>query len=92
MNFSFADVMLLIIAWCARPSRAGWQALFAAGVIGFGCAILVHPAIGYTNFIHLLPAYTGALLLAIGLLLTYAPSHGRAAPISPDGKPVPFAT
>jgi hypothetical protein len=73
-------VMLLVIAWRARPSRAGWQALFAAGVIGFGCAILVHPAIGYTNFIHLLPAYTGALLLAIGLLLTYADSHGSSAP------------
>jgi hypothetical protein len=81
-------VMLLAIAWCARPSRAGWQALLAAGVIGFGCAILVHPAIGYTNFVHLLPAYTGALLFAIGLLLTYSQLHGRPAHVSapPHGR------
>ena len=82
-------VMLLVIAWCARPSRAGWQALFTAGVIGFGCAILVHPAIGYTNFIHLLPAYLGALLFAMGLLLTYADSHGSPALA---GKRLPSAT
>lgn len=72
-------VMLIAIAWCARPSRAGWQALCAAGVIGFGCAIGVHPAIGYTNFIHLLPAYAGALLLASGLGLTFPRWHGRLA-------------
>lgn len=69
-------VMVLAIAWCARPSRSGWQALCAAGAIGFGCAIGVHPAIGYTDFVHLLPAYLGAALLTVGLALTYHWMHG----------------
>ena len=69
-------VMLLVIAWCARPARSLWQALCAAGVIGFGCAIGVHPAIGYTDFIHLLPAYAGAILLMIGLVMTYGWMRG----------------
>ncbi len=83
-------VMLLAIAWCARPSRSAWQAIFAAGVIGFGCAIGVHPAIGYTDFIHLLPAYLGALLLSIGLLLTYSSWRGQPerAPVRRDAQAV----
>jgi hypothetical protein len=79
-------VMLLAIAWCARPSRSLWQALCAAGLIGFGCAIGVHPAIGYTDFIHLLPAYLGAALLLSGLVLTYGWMHGRVAESAPPAE------
>jgi hypothetical protein len=51
-------------------SRALWQALAIAGILGFGTAILVHPSIGYTSFTHLLPAYLGTAMYGIGLLLT----------------------
>ena len=64
-------VGLFFSVWCGQPSRSLWQVLALAGGIGFGCAILVHPAIGYTDFIHLAPAYCGALLYTIGLIATY---------------------
>ena len=64
-------VLIFFCTWCARPSRSLWQVLFVAGVVGFSCAILVHPAIGYTNFIHLLPAYLGALTMTVALLLSF---------------------
>ena len=52
------------------PSRSLWQALAIAGTSGFGAAILVHPAIGYTNPIHLAPAIVGCCVFASGMLLT----------------------
>lgn len=57
--------------WCGAPSRSLWQVLLLTGVAGFGTAIGIHPAIGYTDFIHLAPAYLGAGLFAVGLALTY---------------------
>jgi hypothetical protein len=61
--------------WCGvRPGeRELWWALFTAGVIGFGTAIVVHTAVGYTDFIHLLPAYSGALAFLLGMFLLYPP-------------------
>jgi len=50
-----------------------WSVLAAAGSAGFGCAILVHPAVGYTSFSHLLPAYLGAFACATALALLRAP-------------------
>jgi hypothetical protein len=38
------------------------------GLTGFGAAISVHPAIGYTDFSHLAPAYLGAAVFAATLL------------------------
>jgi hypothetical protein len=54
-----------------QPSRALWQALLITGAAGFGSAIGVHFPIGYTSFIHLAPAYVGALMFAAGMLLTF---------------------
>jgi len=51
----------------ARPSRSLWQALAIAGVAGFGTAIGVHTAIGYTTPSHLGPAVFGALVFAVGM-------------------------
>jgi hypothetical protein len=59
--------------WCGRPSRSLWQALAVAGFAGFGPAIGVHFAIGYTDPVHLAPAVAGAALFAVGLALTYRP-------------------
>ncbi len=53
----------------ARPSRSLRQALALAGLAGFGGAIDVHVAIGYTDPLHLAPAVAGAALFVIGLVL-----------------------
>jgi len=56
--------------WFSRLSRSLWQTLFLGGVFGWSTAILVHPAIGYTDVIHLSPAVVGATLFFVGLFLT----------------------
>jgi hypothetical protein len=63
-------LLTLGVAWFGRPTLAWRQALAAAGLVGWGCAIGVHPAIGYTDWWHLLPACTGAALWFVGLLLS----------------------
>ncbi len=45
--------------------------LALVGVIGFGTAIGVHPAVGYNDVIHLAPAVVGAVAYLMGLLLTF---------------------
>jgi hypothetical protein len=52
------------------PSRSLWQALAAAGVMGFCAAIAVHPLIGYTDLFHLGPAIAGCIVFFIGLAIT----------------------
>ena len=64
-------VTVFFCVWCARPSKSLWQVLALAGTVGFACAILVHPAIGYTDFFHLAPAYLGAVSYAMGMILSY---------------------
>ena len=61
---------LFLCIWCSPMSRSLWQALLIAGLAGFSTAIAIHPVIGYTNFIHLLPALLGAILFGLGLILT----------------------
>jgi hypothetical protein len=61
-------ILLLMSAWYAPPSRAFHQALLIAGLAGFGCAIGVHFFEGYTNPIHLAPAFAGAILFATSAL------------------------
>ena len=64
-----AGVTLSFCVWCARPSRALWQALLIAGAVGFTTAIGVHPAVGYTDMVHLAPAIVGATIYFAGLIL-----------------------
>jgi hypothetical protein len=64
-------VTMFFCAWCGRPSRSLWQALLVTGTVGFGTAIGVHPTIGYTDFVHLAPAYLGAGLFVAGVSLTF---------------------
>src|SRR6185436_14217643 len=57
-----------------RPgARSLWRSLLLAGGVGFATAIGVHPAVGYTSFVHLAPAYAGAFAFAIGMWLLYRP-------------------
>lgn len=60
---------MFLCALHGLPSRSLWQALAIAGTVGFGCAILVHPAIGYTNLLHLGPAIVGCIVFTIGMVL-----------------------
>jgi len=64
-------VTMFFCVWCGRPQRSLWQALLIMGLAGFGSAIGIHPLIGYTDFTHLLPAFVGAGLFAMGMGLTF---------------------
>jgi hypothetical protein len=54
-------IILMFLAWHAPLTRSFVQILALMGFVGFGAAMGVHPAIGYTDFVHLAPAYVGAL-------------------------------
>jgi hypothetical protein len=69
-----AGILVTWCAWYARPSRSFWQAFAIAGLTGFGAAIAVHFAEGYTTPIHLAPAIAGAALFVLGLALEVAGS------------------
>jgi hypothetical protein len=60
--------LVLMSAWYARPSRSFHQAVLLAGISGFGCAIGVHFIEGYTNPMHLAPAFAGAAIFAASLI------------------------
>jgi hypothetical protein len=62
---------LLPILLYRRIDRGLWEALAIVGVAGFGAAVGVHPAIGYTSVTHLAPAVFGAVAYAVGLALTW---------------------
>jgi dihydroorotate dehydrogenase len=68
-------LVILASIWCGiRPGDRGlWWALLLAGLVGFGCAIGVHPIVGYTSFLHLFPAYVGAIAFLTGVALLYRP-------------------
>ncbi len=68
-------VTMFFCVWCGRPSRSLWQALLLTGAAGFGTAIGVHPVIGYTDFTHLAPAYLGAGLFVVGVILNFRQMH-----------------
>ena len=64
-----------VTATVAPGARGLWRALCAAGVIGFGTAIGIHPIVGYNSFTHLLPAYAGALAFLVGIVLLRRPIY-----------------
>lgn len=70
----------VLVAFCvcyARITRALLQALLLAGTAGFGCALGVHYVEGYTDPVHLAPAWIGAALFYGSLGWLWA---GRRAP------------
>jgi hypothetical protein len=62
--------LLFTLVWRGELDRAGRQALVLAGLAGFGTAIFVHPAIGYTDWWHLTPALAGSAVFAVGWWMT----------------------
>lgn len=71
-----AGIMLLACVWCARPSRSLWQMLFLAGAAGWSTSVGIHPAIGYTDTLHLTPAVGGTVLFFTGLALARSSMYG----------------
>jgi hypothetical protein len=63
---SFAVAMFGSVRY-GRASKALWQTLTMAGIVGFGTAVGVHPAIGYLSATHLGPAVVGCVIFATGL-------------------------
>jgi hypothetical protein len=55
-------IILLFISRQAPLTKSLVQTVALMGLAGFGAAIGVHPAIGYTDTVHLAPAYLGAVL------------------------------
>jgi hypothetical protein len=60
-------VAALGVAWYSSLTPSAWQALAVAAIAGFGAAIGVHAAVGYTDLTHLGPAIAAAAVLVIGL-------------------------
>lgn len=69
-------VLYFIIVRRARPAINLWQIIAISMSVGFSSALVVHFVIGYTTFIHLLPAYFGASTSFVGLVLTYKKMKG----------------
>lgn len=62
---------LLPVLWGFERGRPWlWWMLLLAGVAGYLPAIAVHYAVGYTSGWHLAPAFAGAAVLVVGLLLS----------------------
>lgn len=69
---------LLLVARHAKLNTNLIQIVALMGSAGFGSAIGVHFAVGYLDFLHLLPAYAGLLLFIVADLLLWM---GRNAEI-----------
>lgn len=64
-----AGLLTLASVWYGRPARGLWQMLLIGGIAGWSTSVTVHPAIGYTDTLHLAPAVMGASLYFVGLFL-----------------------
>jgi hypothetical protein len=62
-------VILAMLMRHAQITRNLVELVTVMGVCGFGAALGVHFVIGYTDFVHLTPAYAGLLMFAAGTLL-----------------------
>jgi hypothetical protein len=66
-------VFLLPALWGFRNGSAWlWWTMLIAGLPAYAAAIGVHYAVGYTNVVHLLPAFTGLVVFSIGMGLSYS--------------------
>src|SRR5262249_47476353 len=78
-------VFVLPVLWGFRSGSAWlWWTLLVAGLPAYAAAIGVHFAVGYTNLMHLLPAFTGLATFLLGLGLSY--SYLCTAEASPAGR------
>lgn len=69
-------LVLTISLWgFQQGNKWVWWTLLIGGIPAFFAGVWIHFAIGYTNFIHLLPAYFALCLFFIGLVMTYRFFH-----------------
>ncbi len=69
-------LVLTISLWgFQQGNKWVWWTLLIGGLPAFFAGIWIHFAIGYTTFIHLLPAYFAICLFFIGLIMTYRFFH-----------------
>jgi hypothetical protein len=73
----------------ARPSRSLWQALLAAGSIGFGAAIGIHGLVGYLDASHVGPAVAGAAIFGLGMIMARPRAAATVDAATSPGRPVP---
>ncbi|NBD27176.1 dihydroorotate dehydrogenase [Paenibacillus glycinis] len=70
--FSDAVMILIFALWGLRQgAKWMWWTLLWGGAPGFVAGLSVHFMIGYTDFVHLLPAYFVFALYIAGLALLY---------------------
>jgi dihydroorotate dehydrogenase len=70
--FSDAIAMLTIALWgINQGQRWLWWTFLLGGLPGFVAGVSVHLTIGYTDFVHLLPAYFAMMLYVLGLIFLY---------------------
>ncbi|CAG7645152.1 hypothetical protein ACFQI7_25330 [Paenibacillus allorhizosphaerae] len=70
--FSDALALLIMALWGINQGRRWlWWTFLLGGLPGFVAGFSVHFQIGYTDFMHLLPAYFAFALYAAGLVLLY---------------------
>jgi dihydroorotate dehydrogenase len=74
-------LILGISLWGFREGeRWIWWTLLFGGLPGFIAGIGTHFHIGYTDFVHLLPAYFLVMLYIVGLIYSYRYLHAREIP------------
>jgi hypothetical protein len=64
--------LLLLMARCADLNRSLVEIVAVMGCAGFGSAIGVHFAVGYLDFLHLLPAFLGLSIFIVADALLWA--------------------
>jgi dihydroorotate dehydrogenase len=80
MLISSGLVLLLSALWGYRQgSRWLWWALLTSALPAYAAAIGVHLAVGYTDAMHLAPAFAGVALFLAALALSYPYLCGREA-------------
>jgi dihydroorotate dehydrogenase len=69
-------LVLMLALWGYQQGNSWvWRTFFIGGLPAFIAGIYIHFSIGYTTFVHLLPAYFAAVLFVTGLLFSYRFLH-----------------
>ncbi|WP_100333379.1 beta/alpha barrel domain-containing protein [Bacillus alkalisoli] len=68
-------VLMLALWGFQQGNRWVWWTFLIGGLPAFIAGIYIHYAIGYTTFIHLLPAYFALGLYFVGIVLSYRFFH-----------------
>jgi dihydroorotate dehydrogenase len=72
MLLSSGLLLLLSSLWgFHQGARWFWWALLTSSLPAYGAAIAVHLAVGYTNVMHLAPAFAGLALFSAALALSF---------------------